>query len=105
MRSVFSFTYLDPSILPTGFIDWNPPRYTDGLSNTSVNNWGFGEYATIQAEYQNFGPGFNVTGREESLFDRQLSEELFAPFSSPKEIFAHEDEGVFGNIGWIDFDA
>lgn len=105
MRSIFSFTFLDASILPTGFIDWDPPRYTDGMANTSVNNWGFPEFATIQAEYQNFGPGFNVTGRKASLFDRQLSEQEFKPFSSPEEVFAFEDDGKFGNVGWIDFDA
>jgi len=106
MRSIFSFTFLDASILPTGFINWqDPPRYTDGIFNASVNNWGFNEYATIQAEFKNFGPGFNATARAQSMFDTQLTEELYEPFSSPAEVFSFEDTGVFGNIDWIDFDA
>jgi len=106
MRSIFSYTYFDPSILSTGFVDWaGTPRYTNGIANTSVNNWGFPEFATVQAEFMNFGPGFNVTGREESLFDRQLTAEEFEPFSEPAEVFSYEDTGVFGNVGWIDFEA
>lgn len=70
-----------------------------------MNNWGFQEYATLQAEYMNFGPGYNATGRALSLFDTVLTEEQFAPFSSPAEVFAYEDTGVFGYTGWIDFDA
>lgn len=105
MRSIFSFNFLDASILPTGFVDWDPPRYTDGIANTSVNNWGFGEFATIQAEFMNFGPGFNAASRAKSLFDRQLTTQQFEPFSSPQEVFAFEDNGVFGNTDWIDFGA
>lgn len=87
MRSIFSFNYLDASILPTGFIDWNPARYS---------NW------TTQAEYRDYGPGFNVTGRKEAMFDVQLSEKQFERYSTPAKVF-QDPEGRFGNVGWIDW--
>lgn len=41
MRAIFARTYLDASILSTGYIDWaGTPRYS---------NW------TFQAEYKNYG--------------------------------------------------
>jgi len=89
MRSIFANNYLDDSILSTGFIDWSsPPRYTDNL--------------TIQAEYHDYGPGFNATGRAESLFDVQLTPEQYYTYSSPALVFQTPD-GQFGNVGWIDF--
>jgi len=87
MRALFAHTFMDASILPTGYIDWNPPRY----DNT-----------TFQLEFQNFGPGFNATARAKSLFDVQLTPAEFADFSSPAKVFQTED-GKFGNVGWIDF--
>jgi hypothetical protein len=88
MRSIFSFTYLDASILSTGFIDWeDPPRYDN---------------RTFQAEYKNYGPGYNATGRAISLFDVQLTAAQYAPYSSPAKVF-QTPEGKFGDISWIDF--
>jgi hypothetical protein len=88
MRSIFSFTYLDASILSTGFIDWqNPARYDN---------------RTFQAEYRNYGPGYNVTGRKLSQFDVQLTHAEYAPYSEPARVF-QTPEGRFGNIEWIDF--
>jgi hypothetical protein len=87
MRSIFSYTYLDPSILSTGFIDWDPARY-DNL--------------TLQAEYKNYGPGYNTTGRALSLFDVQLTAAEYEPYSSPAKVF-QTPSGTFGNIDWIDF--
>jgi len=63
MRSIFAYTYLDKSILSTGYIDWNPARY---------NNY------TLQAEYRDYGPGYNVTGRQAAKFDVQLTPEEWA---------------------------
>lgn len=88
MRSVFSYTYLDNSILSTGFVNWDPSRYIDNL--------------TIQAEYHNYGPGYNITGREISEFDVQLTPEEYAPYSSPAKVF-QTPLGSYGDIGWIDF--
>ncbi|PVH89684.1 carbohydrate esterase family 8 protein [Cadophora sp. DSE1049] len=86
-RSIFARTYLDNSILSTGYIDWNPARYS---------NW------TLQAEYKNYGPGFNVTGREIAQFDIQLTNRQWSVYSSPKKVFQTR-EGRFGNTDWIDF--
>ena len=91
MRSIFARTYLDKSILSTGFIDWKPSRY---------DNY------TVQAEYQDYGPGYNATGRAISKVDVQLTAEEWEPYSSPAEVFQYPDgSGRFGNIGWIDFNV
>ncbi|KAL3423776.1 pectinesterase family protein [Phlyctema vagabunda] len=87
-RSIFARTYLDASILPTGYIDWNPARYTANL--------------TLQAEYRDFGPGFNATGRALSRFDVQLTPLQYAPYSTPAKVFQTPD-GTFGDTSWIDF--
>jgi hypothetical protein len=88
MRAIFAKTYLDNSILSTGYIDWNPARYQANL--------------TLQAEYRNFGPGFNVTGRKIAKFDVQLSDRQWDEYSSPAKVF-QDPEGAFGNTGWIDW--
>lgn len=87
MRSIFARTYLDASILSTGFIDWqDPPRY---------DNY------TLQAEYKDYGPGYNATGRATSQFDVQLTDAEYQPYSTPALVFQTPD-GTFGNIDWID---
>lgn len=87
MRSIFSYTYLDASILSTGFIDWQgTPRYDNH---------------TLQAEHRNYGPGYNATGRAISKFDVQLTQAQYAPYSSPAKVF-QTPQGRFGNIRWID---
>jgi len=90
MRAIFSHTYLDSSILSTGYIDWKPSRY---------NN------STLQAEFENFGPGFNVTGRAIAKFDVQLTPTEYAPYSNAAEVFQYPDSGVFGNDAWVDYGA
>jgi hypothetical protein len=87
MRAIFAKTYLDNSILSTGYIDWVPARYTANL--------------TVQAEYKNYGPGYNVTGRAIAQFDVQLTDKQWAEYSSPEKVF-QTPEGRFGNTGWID---
>ncbi len=88
MRAIFARTYLDKSILSTGFIDWSPSRY---------NNY------TVQAEYKNHGPGYNATGRAIAKFDVQLTDEEWASYSSPQQVFQYPFSGRFGNVGWIDW--
>lgn len=92
MRAIFARTYLDDSILPTGYIDWSPARYN--ASN--------GNYSTVQAEYKNYGPGYNATARASSLFDVQYNDEQWAPYSSPEKVF-QDPEGKFGDVSWVDF--
>ncbi|TVY78440.1 putative pectinesterase, partial [Lachnellula suecica] len=60
MRAIFARTYMDDSILSTGYIDWVPARYTPNV--------------TLQAEYKNYGPGYNVAGRAIAMFDVQLTD-------------------------------
>lgn len=92
MRSIFARTYLDKSILSTGFIDWNPARY-----DTT-------QPPTLQAEFHDYGPGYNATGRAISKFDVQLTPAEYAPYSSPALVFQYPDgSGRFGNVGWIDW--
>lgn len=92
MRSIFARTYLDDSILSTGFIDWNPSHYVENVGN----------YSTIQAEYKNYGPGYNATGRAISLYDQVFNDTEWAPYSSPVEVF-QDPEGNFGDVSWVDF--
>jgi hypothetical protein len=73
MRAIFARTYLDASILSTGYIDWaGTPRYSN---------------LTLQAEYKTYGPGYNSTGRAISLFDVQLTDRQYEPYSSPAKVF------------------
>ncbi|KAJ8064656.1 hypothetical protein OCU04_006979 [Sclerotinia nivalis] len=92
MRSIFARTYLDDSILPTGYIDWVPARYNDNDGN----------YSTIQAEYKNYGPGYDATARASSLLDVQYNDTQWAPYSSPAKVF-QDPSGRFGDVSWVDF--
>lgn len=89
MRAIFARTYLDASILSTGYIDWNPARYD--IYGT-----------TLQAEYHDYGPGYNATGRAISQFDTILTDAQYEPYSTPAKVFQTPD-GTFGNVGWIDW--
>ena len=89
MRSIFSYTYLDDSIQPGGYIQWQP-------IDTRINNY------TLQAEYKDFGPGFNLTARTANYpVTIELTDEQFEPYSSPAKVFQYRN-GTFGNTGWID---
>jgi pectin methylesterase-like acyl-CoA thioesterase len=87
MRSIIANTYLDASILPTGYIDWSgTPRYSN---------------LTLQAEYKNYGPGWNLTAREGAKFETILSDKQWAVYDSPDKVFLFED-GRTRNTRWID---
>ena len=92
-RSIFANNFLDDSILPAGYIQWS-------ASDPRVNN------LTFMAEYHDFGPGFNLTGR---LMDGgnvtiELSDEQWGEYDSPGKVFQYSD-GSFGNVEWIDWSA
>jgi hypothetical protein len=91
MRAVFANTYMDASVLPAGYIDWAPAKYSENL--------------TLQAEFGNFGPGFNASARAGALFDRQLTRAEWSPYSSPADVFQFPDTGAFGNDACVDYDA
>ena len=55
------------------------------------------------AEYKDYGPGLNLTGRlENSNVTILLTPEEYAPYSSPEKVFQYPFSGEFGNVGWID---
>jgi hypothetical protein len=55
------------------------------------------------AEYHDYGPGFNLTGRlEASNVTIELTPREYEEHSSPEKVFQYPFEGVFGNVGWID---
>ncbi|KAF2135335.1 carbohydrate esterase family 8 protein [Aplosporella prunicola CBS 121167] len=88
-RSIFANTYLDASIRPSGYTTW-------GSTDPRTNNY------TLEAEYQNFGPGFNRTGRLAENISRLLSDEEYAPYSSLDEVFQFPFSDRDGNTAWID---
>lgn len=88
-RSIFSNTYLDASILPAGYIGWDT-RYEPNV--------------TLQAEYRDFGPGYNASARAASEFDTILTSKQYEPYSTPQKVFMTPD-GKAGDVGWIDFNA
>ena len=54
------------------------------------------------AEYHDFGPGFNLTGRlAASNVTIEMTPEQYAPYSTPAKVFQYPS-GEFGNVGWID---
>ena len=91
-RSIFSNTYLDNSIISSGYIIWQ-------ATDPRTNNY------TFMAEYNNLGPGFNLTGREAAAnITKELTDTQFAPFSTPEKVFQYQN-GTFGNTLWIDRSA
>ncbi|RBQ94586.1 hypothetical protein VDGD_01782 [Verticillium dahliae] len=88
-RSVFSDTYLDPSVLPAGYIRWGAtdPRVSD---------------LTFMAVHEDRGPGWNATAlAAKGSVTRVLDDAAFAPYRRPVDVFLTE-HGVPGNIAWID---
>ena len=88
-RSIFANTYEDASIIPGGYVDWP----IDGVSKLTNQ--------TFMAEYDEFGSGFNLTGRLAAGISKLLNETQFQPYSSPAKVF-QTPEGAFGDIAWID---
>ncbi|KAK5790135.1 hypothetical protein VI817_007422 [Penicillium citrinum] len=92
-RSIFARCYEDGTIGSSGYIDW----VVDGVAR-------YEEGVTLQAEYKSYGPGFNKTGRIEGGVTTLLGTEGWQAFSEPKKVF-QDQEGVFGNVQWIDWDV
>ncbi|KAM0333598.1 hypothetical protein ACHAQA_002263 [Verticillium albo-atrum] len=88
-RSIFTDTYLDPSILPAGYIRW-------GATDPRVSN------LTFMAVHEDRGPGWNVTALEaEGSVTVVLDDAGFEPYARPVDVFLTEN-GEPGNVGWID---
>ncbi|GME36851.1 Pectinesterase catalytic [Neofusicoccum parvum] len=88
-RSIFANTYLDDSIESSGYIIW-------GSTDPRTNNY------TFMAEYGDFGPGWNETGRLAANITKVLTEEQYEPYDSVEKVFQYPFSGEFGNVGWID---
>ncbi|KAJ8109295.1 hypothetical protein OPT61_g7565 [Boeremia exigua] len=90
-RSIFANTYLDDSIRPSGYIEWNPsdPRV---IANTTM------------AEYKTYGPGFNATGRAASNVSIVMDQKQYEPYSTIEKVFQFPFTGEGGNTAWIDKD-
>lgn len=89
-RSVFAHNYVDDSILPAGYIEWSSsdPRITD---------------LTFMAEYQDYGPGFNLSARLEdgAGVTIELTDDQWAEYDSPDKVFLNAD-GSPADLFWID---
>jgi hypothetical protein len=88
-RSIFAYTYMDDSILPAGYIDWKPSRYTVGV--------------TLQAEYENYGPGWNESARANASFGTVLTDKEYKEYDRPAKVFQDPVTGEAGNDRWIDY--
>jgi len=56
------------------------------------------------AEYDDYGPGFNLTGRIAANITILMNDGQYAPYSSPQKVFQFPFmQGDEGNVGWIDF--
>lgn len=90
-RSIFAKTYLDDSIQPNGYIEWNKnePRVN---ANTTM------------AEYKDYGPGFNATGRASTNVTIVMDKKQYEPYSTVDKVFQYPFTGKGGNTAWIDKD-
>jgi pectinesterase len=92
-RSIFAETYEDGSIEAGGYIDWvvsGVARYEEGV--------------TLMAEYRAYGPGFDANGRRDGNVTTVLDRRGYEGYSEPKRVF-QDQEGVFGDVGWIDWET
>ncbi|KAF2226259.1 pectin lyase fold/virulence factor [Elsinoe ampelina] len=88
-RSIFARCELDDSVRDSGYIIWSAtdPRY--GINTT-------------MAEYKDFGPGFNLTGRLAANVTKVFDDNQYEPYSSLEKVFQYPFTGKFGNTDWID---
>ncbi|KAF3391458.1 putative pectinesterase A [Penicillium rolfsii] len=84
-RSIFANTYEDTSIAASGYVLWSSP-----ITNQ-----------TLMAEYKDFGPGFNITGRLQYNYTILLDDKGWEPYSSPRKVFL-TPSGETGQTSWID---
>jgi hypothetical protein len=90
-RSIFVNCDLDDSIQPGGYIAWGATDPRLGANTT-------------MAEYKDFGPGWNATGRVVANLTIVMNKKQYEPYSTLDKVFQHPFDGRFGNTGWIDRD-
>jgi len=88
-RSIFANCYLDDSIQPSGYIAWGSTDPRLGANTT-------------MAEYKDYGPGWNATGRAAANITIVMDKQQYAPYSTLEKVFQYPFDGRFGNTGWID---
>ncbi|PNS17131.1 hypothetical protein CAC42_7185 [Sphaceloma murrayae] len=88
-RSLFANCDLDDSIRPSGYIQWSATDPRLGINTT-------------MAEYKDFGPGFNRTGRLIANVTKLFSDADYEPYSAPEKVFQFPFSGEPGNTAWID---
>lgn len=54
------------------------------------------------AEYQNYGPGWNATGRSQANVTVVMDRKRYEPYSTLEKVFQYPFDGKFGNVAWID---
>ena len=81
-------TYLDPSIKPQGFIVWST---TASQYNAS----------TIEAEWKNYGPGYNLTAILASNVTQLLTDAMVQQYRTPESVFM-TPTGKQPAVDWID---
>ncbi|KAK8080305.1 hypothetical protein PG997_008123 [Apiospora hydei] len=88
-RSVFMNSYLDASILPAGYIQWQDtdPR--------------FDAATTLEAVYRNQGPGYDEAAMGGSNVTTVLNDTSVEPYASPRDVFMGW-EGEPDDLSWID---
>jgi len=89
MTAIFANNYLDDSIEPSGYIEWS-------ASTPRIN------FNTTMAEFHDYGPGFNLTGRIVANITKLLTPAQYAPYSTLEDVFQYPFSGKFGNTAWID---
>ncbi|KAK7519084.1 pectin lyase fold/virulence factor [Phyllosticta citriasiana] len=73
-RSIFAQTYLDEAIRSQGYSAWSS-------SEPRVDS------VTFMAEFEDFGPGWNLEGRKAGNVTRVLTQEEWNPYSGPEKVF------------------
>jgi hypothetical protein len=91
-RSIFANCNLDDSIRPSGYIAWGTTDPRLG-ANTTL------------AEYKDYGPGWNATGRAVGNVTIVLNDTQYEPYSTLEKVFQYPFDGRLGNTGWIDRNA
>ncbi len=54
------------------------------------------------AEYMDYGPGWNATGRALANLTEVMTAKQYAPYSSVGKVFQYPFTGKSGNDGWLD---
>lgn len=91
-RSVFLDSYMDTSILPAGYTKW---RDTDPR---------FDNATTLEAVYQNHGPGYDEGAMAANNVTTVLDDKAVRPYASPRKVFVGWEGGP-DDLSWIDQSA